>query len=97
MKDNQIDLLTARFSFKTNDQAIEAYYTLDRGTWGGADYRFWTLRMEGGYLKREYNQGTSSYKTTLMVLKANTGGKEHRWYEKVLAIDGTTPANSSNV
>ncbi len=46
--------------------------------------------MTGGYLKREYKQGTSApIVTTLMALKANT------WYEGVLAIDGTAPASSS--
>ena len=87
---NLADGQAARFSFKTDDAALDGFISLDRGSWNNSDYRSWTLRMTGGYLKREYKQGTSAaVVTTLMALKANT------WYEGVLAIDGTAPASSS--
>ena len=91
LKDGQ----AVRFSFKTDDvggkehRFIESNITVDRGKWGGAAYRSWTLWMEGGYLKREYYQGTSYYKTNLTALKVNT------WYESVLAIDRMVATSSS--
>jgi RHS repeat-associated protein len=85
LKDGQ----AIRFRFKTDSTTTEAYLSLDRGTWEDDEYRSWTLRLEGGYIKREYYQGTTSNKVSLMALKSNV------WYEGVLAIDGTDPAGTS--
>jgi RHS repeat-associated protein len=79
-----------KFSFQVDATTNEAFISVDRGTWGNTDYRSWTLRIEGGYLKREYKEGTSNpEKMNLMAVKANT------WYEGVLVIDGTAPGSSS--
>jgi RHS repeat-associated protein len=85
LKDGQ----AVKFSFQVDATTNEAFISVDRGTWGNTEYRSWTLRIESGYLKREYYYGTLNNKTTLMAVKANT------WYEGVLAIDGTAPGSSS--
>jgi RHS repeat-associated protein len=78
-----------RFSFQANTTAALANLMVESGTWGTSEYRRWSLKLESGYLKRESYTGSTPSTISLMALKANT------WYEGVLSIDGTLPANSS--
>jgi RHS repeat-associated protein len=85
LKDGQ----AVRFSFQANTTAALANLMVYSGTWGTSDYRRWSLKLESGYLKLETYTGSTPGIVSLMALKANT------WYEGVLSIDGTLPANSS--